>query len=288
MFAPRFAWRLASLPPIRLISILRSNYQFKRWRRRNPGAPYANFYAARIERKLQRGLHHTTLGLRGWIPEGDSAVEWDRRSFAGRALKRWDEIVALGLEPHMRCVDYGCGSLRLGQHAMRYLDAGNYYGIDVTDAFIAAGLELIDPELVSSKRPQLATISGEVLRDIKAWHPDFIFSNAVLQHVPPEELSLFFERLESMMAPHTKAYILYVTGDRVQRFDSMSWKYPSDYIRAAAQSAAPSLKIGTIKVHRSQRVGARRREALVLEASGARSTTASADAPQPDSAHESI
>jgi hypothetical protein len=288
MITPRFAWRLASLPPIRLISIWRNNRRFKKWRSQHPGVPFANFYAARIEGKLQRGLHHTTLGLRGWLPTDDSAVEWDRQSFAGRALKRWEDIVALGLEPQMRCVDYGCGSLRLGQHAMRYLDAGNYYGIDVTDVFIAAGIELIDPELVSSKRPKLATISGEVLRDIRAWQPDFIFSNAVLQHVPPEELSLFFERLESMMAPYTKAYILYITGDRVQRFDSMSWSYPSDYIRTAARSAAPSLKIGAISGYFGQRGDGRHREVLVLEGSGTHLTTASAGAPQSHSVHESI
>ena len=42
------------------------------------------------------------------------------------------------------------------------------------------------------------------------------------------------------MAHHTRAYILYITGERLQRFDSMSWSYPGEYIRAAARSAAPS------------------------------------------------
>ena len=266
----QFVRRLTTLPPVRLISILHSKRQLQKWRVQHPGAPFANFYAERIARKLRQGRGHTTLGARGWLSGNNSSVEWDRELFARRGLQRWDNIVALGLKPHMRCVDYGCGSLRLGQHAMRYLDAGNYYGIDVTDSFIATGLGLVDPELLRSKAPHLATISGEVLRDIRAWEPDFIFSNAVLQHVPPEELSLFFERLESMMAPHTKAFMLYITGEKVERFDSMSWSYPADYIRTAARSAAPSLKIGERSAHHSKRGDGRRREVLLLEGAGVR------------------
>lgn len=275
MSVRRLVWRLAALPPVRLLSILRSQRQLKRWRGQHPGAPFANFYADKIERKLRRGRSHTTLGARGWQSANDAPVEWNRQSFAQRGLQPWNDIVALGLKPDMRCVDYGCGSLRLGQHALSYLDTGNYYGIDVTDSFINAGLELLDPELVRSKAPRFATITGEVLREIRAWQPDFIFSNAVLQHVPPEELSLFFERLESMMAPHTRAFILYITGDRLQRFDSMSWSYPREYVRAAARSAAPSLNIAEESMHQSRRGDGRHREVLFLEGRGTNARAAS-------------
>ena len=267
----RLFWNLAASPPVRMISILHSERQLRKWRREHPGAPFANFYAERIADKLRSGRGHTTLGARGWLVGDDRPVEWNLDLFARRALKRWNEIVGFGLEPNMRCVDYGCGSLRLGQHAMRYLDAGNYWGIDVTDAFIKTGLELVDPELLARKAPRLSTINGQVLRDIRTWEPDFIFSNAVLQHVPPEELSLFFERLEAMMGPHTKAFVLYIAEERVLRFDSLSWGYPADFIRAAARSAAPSLKIAERNIYHGRRGDGRGREVLVLEGSGVRS-----------------
>ena len=270
----RFLWSLATLPPVRLISILTNKHHHKKWRGKHPGAPFANFYADRITYKLRSGRRHTTLGARGWFAADDRPAEWDRELFVQRGLRRWGEIVGFGLEPDMRCVDYGCGSLRLGQHAMRYLDAGNYWGIDVTDTFIKTGRDLLSPELLARKTPRLSTINGEVLREIRAWEPDFIFSNAVLQHVPPEELSLFFERLESMMAPHTKAFILYITEDRVRRFDAMSWSYPAEFIRAAARSAAPSLKIAENSTHHSRRGDGRRREVLLLEGTGVRLRTA--------------
>jgi hypothetical protein len=270
----RLFWKLAASPPVRMISIWYSERKLSKWRRQHPGAPFANFYAERITDKLQRGRCHTTLGARGWVVGDDRPVEWNLELFARRALKRWDEIVGFGLKPNMRCVDYGCGSLRLGQHAMRYLDAGNYWGIDVTDAFIKTGLELVNPELLARKAPRLSTINGQVLRDIRSWQPDFIFSNAVLQHVPPEELGLFFERLEAMMAPHTTAFILYITGEQVLRFDAMSWGYPAEYIRAAALSAAPSLEILERKVYHGRRGDGRDREVLILEGGGVRSNSA--------------
>ena len=52
---------------------------------------------------------------------------------------RWDEIGRLqfdflrarGLKPAHRPLDIGCGCLRGGIHAIKYLDAGNYYGLDI-------------------------------------------------------------------------------------------------------------------------------------------------------------
>ena len=64
-------------------------------------------------------------------------------------------------------------------------------------------------------------IDDFILAEIGRWQPDFIFSTAVLQHVPTNELGVFFERLARMMAPNTRAYVLFITADR--REVSMLW-----------------------------------------------------------------
>src|SRR5205807_6035012 len=51
----------------------------------------------------------------------------------------WEEIGRLqfefltgnGLKPHHRLLDVGCGALRGGLHFIRYLDEGNYVGVDL-------------------------------------------------------------------------------------------------------------------------------------------------------------
>ena len=59
----------------------------------------------------------------------------------------WDEVGALqleflqrrGLAPSHRLADVGCGALRGGVRFVRYLDVGNYYGLDVNASLLEAG-----------------------------------------------------------------------------------------------------------------------------------------------------
>ena len=60
--------------------------------------------------------------------------EWD---FIGKL--QFDFLVKQGLKPDHRLLDVGCGSLRGGVHFIRYLDDGNYYGIDRQQWLLDAG-----------------------------------------------------------------------------------------------------------------------------------------------------
>jgi hypothetical protein len=53
-----------------------------------------------------------------------------------------DFMIREGLKPHHKLLDIGCGSLRGGVHFIRYLDAGNYVGIDSNIALLDAGYEI--------------------------------------------------------------------------------------------------------------------------------------------------
>jgi len=54
--------------------------------------------------------------------------------------KRWSsgrwafsQLLSEGLKPDDVLVDYGCGTLRMGLHAIRYLAPGNYWGLDINE-----------------------------------------------------------------------------------------------------------------------------------------------------------
>ncbi|MEU1167133.1 class I SAM-dependent methyltransferase, partial [Streptomyces sp. NPDC005921] len=52
---------------------------------------------------------------------------------------QFDYLVEHGLRPDHRMLDIGCGNLRGGWRFIGHLDAGNYYGIDISpDILIAA------------------------------------------------------------------------------------------------------------------------------------------------------
>jgi SAM-dependent methyltransferase len=230
----------SSVPGVRQASIIATDLRWRLWKRRHPNGSYGEFYSTTIAGRIERGGHHPTLGKRGW-KGGGPAVEWESGSFATRGRLIWQQLLDWDLKPDMRCVDYGCGSLRIGQHAIRFLEPGNYFGIDVTDDFIKPGIELLGPELMADKRPRLGVIDAGTLADIRRWEPDFIFSNAVIQHVPPQELSTFFARLEAMMASRTRAFIIFPPGEKLRRVKSMSWDYPDAYLLEALKRASPRL-----------------------------------------------
>ena len=195
---------------------------------------------------MRLGRAHPTLGPRGWAPGHEAEVDWDADSFAERGMRMWHQIRAFGLEPAMRCVDYGCGSLRLGQHAIQYLEPGNYWGIDVSEAFIDEGIKLIGADLIREKCSRFGVINPFMLAEIGRWEPDFIFSNAVLQHVPPNELGVFFERLAMMMGPHTRAYVLFISADRQLRVKATNWAYPADDLIASIARSGLIATVGDV------------------------------------------
>jgi trans-aconitate methyltransferase len=143
----------------------------------------------------------------------------------------------------MRTVDYGCGSLRLGQHAIAYLDAERYCGVDPSPHFIDDGLLLLDAALVAAKRPWLGILDNDTIDDIHEWQPQFIFSHAVLQHVPPGELTIYFERLGEMMAPGCTAAIMFPCATKQKRIKAMSWAYPQAHLERLAKQAIPDASI---------------------------------------------
>ena len=84
----------------------------------------------------------------------------EHRKFVGGM---WDEIGKLqieflkaeGLSPHHRLLDVGCGSLRGGVRFVRYLDRGNYYGLDINASLIEAGKEELAQQGLVGKQPNL-------------------------------------------------------------------------------------------------------------------------------------
>jgi hypothetical protein len=61
-------------------------------------------------------------------------------------------------------VDYGCGTLRMGVHAIRLLERGRYWGFDIDQALLDEGARLIGSEM-GKKAPNLRVISASSVRE---------------------------------------------------------------------------------------------------------------------------
>ena len=219
--------------------------RYQLWRLRNPTRTHGDFYAERITTRLDRGSGHATLGTqerarpaharRG--ATGESLTLWERGTGSFAFLKQY------GLSPTHKCVDYGCGSLRIGMHLIDHLAPGNYWGVDVTHRFFEDGVRLLDQDLVAEKQPRLDVISPDLLRQMQDWQPDWVFSVSVLMHVPPGEVEEFLRRITGLLAAGTHAVILFDRTERNAQTGTMSWTYNEAFLCEALRRIDPDFKI---------------------------------------------
>ena len=114
---------------------------FEDWRFLNPTSPYAEFYTENAKQRI-------TVGL---APAKHLGVDIDSEPETKRASRVVKNLRACGLAPHHLVVDFGCGSLWIGEALMRYLEPGNYIGMDVIDDFYTEGLTRLDAQMVNEK-----------------------------------------------------------------------------------------------------------------------------------------
>ena len=187
---------------------------FEEWRRKNPSKSFKDFFAERTEKKLRKGKAHASLGsnLLYNLVYGTSGKKYFQR------------FVKAGLKPQDACVDYGCGTLRVGIHAINYLDVGSYWGLDISDYLLEEGRKLIGDDLWKAKRPNLRVISAEAVAEAAAAKPAMLFSSKVLIHVHPDELAEYVGNVMTIIGATGEAIITGKWSDReTMRYSSQSW-----------------------------------------------------------------
>jgi cyclopropane fatty-acyl-phospholipid synthase-like methyltransferase len=117
----------------------------------------------------------------------------------------WDEIGRLqinflkanGLTPASTLLDIGCGSLRLGIHAIDFLDPGKYWGTDLNTILLDVGYEKeIVPAGLANKlaRSHLITDGDFSFTGIPE-EVDFAIATSVFTHLPLNHMRLCLANL---------------------------------------------------------------------------------------------
>lgn len=108
--------------------------------RPSPAVPSVNPYWRQLSASaIAAGEHRAFVGGY-WEEIGKSQFEFMKQQ---------------GLLPEQRLIDVGCGALRGGVHFIRFLDKGNYFGIDMNRSLIEAGGIELDAAGLSERRPTL-------------------------------------------------------------------------------------------------------------------------------------
>jgi SAM-dependent methyltransferase len=108
-----------------------------------------------------------------------------------------DFMIREGLKPHHRLLDIGCGSLRGGVHFIRYLDVGNYVGIDPNITLLDAGyeIELASYRLKERMPRENLICTGDFDPPFPDGAFDFALAQSVFTHVTLNTIRKCFERI---------------------------------------------------------------------------------------------
>ena len=131
----------------------------------------------------------------------------------------WDEIgrlqfnfmVEMGLEPHHRLLDIGCGSLRGGVHFIEYLEPGNYYGMDKDRGLIDAGMAIELPKAGLGDKQATFSVNSEFAFHVFKTTFDFAIAQSLFTHLPWNSIVTCLYRVRNVLVPDGRLYATFFT-----------------------------------------------------------------------------
>ncbi len=148
--------------------------------------------------------------------EGDAGVDQlGHREYVGGL---WDEMgklqfdfmVSQGLSPEHTMLDIACGALRGGVHFIRYLDSGNYLGMDKEAQLIERGLEHeLGLEKKEEKNPQFV-ISEKFEFSSFDKKPDYCLAQSLFSHFVPDDMRFCLRQLRAHVNPGCRFYVTFL------------------------------------------------------------------------------
>jgi len=203
--------------------------EFIAFKREHPDATFAQYQMGLMARKIGDGSSHPTLGANLVDAAGNKLDFWTAGAAKAKSLIRSGEVT-----PDRRVIEYGCGSLRIAAHFIKYLEPEKFYGADVVDGFYEIGKTLIGEALLREKRPRFDVISDATVENLARFSADFIYSSSVCYHVHPDEIAFYFAALEKITAKPGAILMFDVKlTDKPTRYLSHSWAWPLEFIKNA-------------------------------------------------------
>lgn len=170
----------------------------------------ARWYLHRLRRDVMLRTRHQGdhLGYYGAVVDdlvvnGKATAVGNAESKSWKAIGRrqFDYLKVHGLEPQHRILEIGCGNLRAGWRLIDYLDAGNYYGIDIAkEVIFAAQATLIEHGLVD-KVPYLTLVNDNRFAFLPDDFFDVVHAHSVFSHTPLSVMEECFAHVGRIMKP---------------------------------------------------------------------------------------
>ena len=124
-----------------------------------------------------------------------------RESWLKLGQMQFDYRVGHGLKPDMRMLEIGCGNLRAGRLFIDYLDAGNYYGTDISPDILLAAQRTVTEFGLQSRLPYLTLVDDMRLEFLPDSYFDVVHAHSVFSHSPIEVIDECLANIGRIMTP---------------------------------------------------------------------------------------
>ena len=114
---------------------------------------------------------------------------------------QFDYLLEHGLKPPMRMLEIGCGNLRAGRLFAGYLDAGNYYGIDISPDILLAAQRVVTGYGLQAKLPHLSLVDNLRLEFLPDAQFDVVHAHSVFSHSPLAVIDECLAHVGRVMVP---------------------------------------------------------------------------------------
>ena len=145
----------------------------------------------------------------------------------GKMQYHW--LVSQGLRPEHRFLDIACGSLRLGQYLIPYLDRGCYFGLEPEPELVRSGLkEELLYDLATTKAPTFGHNYDFDFSFLEGY--DYALAQSLLTHLDTDDIAKLLRNLRTVTSDGNVFFFTFFegTGERNPKGPShanKSWHY---------------------------------------------------------------
>lgn len=142
-----------------------------------------------------------------------------RSYVGGRDAERWYSIgklqyhflIAHGLGHHHNFLDIACGSLRLGQFLIPYLDRGKYFGLEALPALVDRGIEQeFFHDIIQLKAPRFSFNDDFNFSFCPGF--DYAIAQSLVTHLEPDAIKKLFTELAQHANDRSRFFFTFFEG----------------------------------------------------------------------------
>lgn len=173
------------------------------------------------------------LGHRAFIGANNARMWYDI------ARRQFHFLVSQGVRPEHRFVDVACGSLRLGQFMIPYLDKGHYFGLEAEPSLVEAGLK---NELLFDLADQKAPSFGHGYAFDFSFVPEFdaAIAQSLFTHLTEEDIATCLTNLRPKAHAGSRFFFTFFNEDKPNPDEpshaNKVWYYPFSEIERISKS----------------------------------------------------